>query len=115
MFYNAKVDLCITGHVHAYERTLPVYNEEVVSNDLASKSYTAPIYILQGASGNRENNKGEGSWPSPEPAWSANHSSDIGYGLLVVESAASNPVPTLHWTFYRSSDNEALDKFTLSK
>ena len=115
MFYNAKVDLCITGHVHAYERTLPVYNEQVMTTDLASKTYAAPIYILQGASGNRENNKGEGSWPNPEPAWSAGHSSEVGYGLLTVESAASSVVPTLHWTFFRSSDNEALDSFTLSK
>jgi acid phosphatase type 7 len=115
MFYNAKVDLCITGHVHAYERTLPVYNEQVMTTDLASKTYAAPIYILQGASGNRENNKGESSWPNPEPAWSAGHSSEVGYGLLTVESAAASAVPTLHWTFFRSSDNEALDSFTLSK
>jgi len=26
LFYEEKVDLVITGHVHAYERTYPVYN-----------------------------------------------------------------------------------------
>jgi len=115
IFLNAKVDMCISGHVHDYERTFPTYQDKVVTTDLASKTYGAPIYIVQGASGNRENNKGEGSWPNPEPAWSAGHSSDIGYGLMVVEAAAANSVPTLHWTFYRSSDNAVLDNFTLSK
>ena len=114
MFYNAKVDMCMSGHIHSYERTYPTYQDKLITKDLSSKTYGAPIYIVQGASGNRENNKGEGSWPVPEVEWSAAHSPDVGYALMAIDSANA-AVPTLHWTFYRSSDNTVLDSFTLTK
>ena len=52
MFMKYHVNLVLQGHVHAYERTYPVYNETLVATNYLSP--TAPTYILQGSSGNRE-------------------------------------------------------------
>lgn len=52
VFMKYHVNLVLQGHVHAYERSYPVYNETLVSTNYLSPA--APTYILQGASGNRE-------------------------------------------------------------
>jgi len=79
LFYDYKVNPAITGHVHAYERTFPLYND--AATQLNYDSPQAPVYILQGGSGNREGNDG---FPSELPAWSAGHESAVGYGLMTV-------------------------------
>ncbi len=113
MFYSNQIDLCLVGHVHEYERTLPVYQNKVVSKDLSSTSYTAPIYILQGASGNREGNKGD--FPQENaPAWSVSNSGKIGYGIMTIDNAEASR-PTMHWSFRQSDTNDELDSFTLEK
>eukprot|EP00605_Chrysophyceae_sp_TOSAG23-4_P000613 GSChrysophyteH1.ASY1.ANO1.690.1 assembled CDS len=112
IFYSNQVDLCLTGHVHAYERSFPTYQSKAVTQDLSAPTYSAPIYIVQGASGNREGNKH--SWPEPAPAWSASHSGDIGYGIMTIENADSER-PTLNWSFRVSESNEETDAFTLEK
>lgn len=116
MLYTSKVNVVLTGHVHDYERTVPVYKGKIMSPALkgvGESNYYAPIYILQGSSGNREGNKGDGSWPdaSDLPEWSAAHSGDIGYGILRVQQGSN---PSMEWTFYRSEDNEMQDQATLA-
>eukprot|EP00128_Syssomonas_multiformis_P001476 Colp12_sorted_trinity150504_noHs@14254 len=83
------------GHVHSYQRTYPVYNQVATAHDYTSPA--APVYILQGASGNREGNKG--SYPAPEdmPEWSAAAHTDVGYGLLTIAQ------DKLDWQFWRAS------------
>ena len=102
LFYNNKVDVVMSGDVHEYERTFPVYKSE--------KQTEAPVYILQGASGNREGNKG--SFPDADklPDWSASHSMDIGYGLMTFTGT-----DTLDWQFIRAEDNTVLDTMTMKK
>ncbi|KAL6761255.1 Metallo-dependent phosphatase-like protein [Haematococcus lacustris] len=46
LFYAAGVDIVLNGHVHAYERTHPVYNYE--------RDTCAPIYVTVGDGGNVE-------------------------------------------------------------
>ncbi|KAG1674589.1 hypothetical protein FOA52_001838 [Chlamydomonas sp. UWO 241] len=46
LFYSHAVDLVLSGHVHAYERTHPVYNYTVDA--------CAPIYVTIGDGGNIE-------------------------------------------------------------
>ena len=79
MFNEYKVNLVITGHVHAYERTYPIYKSSATQFNYTSPS--APVYIMQGASGNREGNDGVSTSP---PDWSAARSSSVGFGLLTV-------------------------------
>ena len=48
IFKQFGVDLVLTGHVHAYERTYPVYNDSLTESGSSYLSPTAPIYIMQG-------------------------------------------------------------------
>jgi len=102
-----KVDLVIGGHVHAYERTYPVAKEASTQRDYVNPS--APTYIVQGASGNRENNKGP---YSNLPEWSAFNDQSIGFGLLTVSRTS------MDWKFLASvSEGEPIlkDSFILTR
>lgn len=92
IFYARGVDAVITGHVHGYQRTYPMYHEASTSHDYTTPS--APVYFLQGASGNREGNKG--SYPPPEemPEWVAASHTDVGFALMTISS------DSLEWVFY---------------
>jgi acid phosphatase type 7 len=71
-----KVDLVLSGHIHAYERTHPVGNDgasyELPSsqdgdgNDIYYQP-SFPVYITQGNSGAGQ----EERWMNPVPEWSA--------------------------------------------
>lgn len=102
-----QVNLVIAGHVHSYERTYPMYQSQATSFDYEAP--TAPVYILQGASGNREGNDG---FPTDLPNWSVGHSQEVGYGIL------SASTTELKFAYYASHfDNEGgpvlLDEFTM--
>lgn len=90
IFYDNGVDVVIAGHVHEYERTLPVYKGQTMGSDYNQP--TAPSYFLQGASGNREGNKG--SIPEDTADWSAAIFNEV--GLAVMKITAS----TIDWTYY---------------
>ena len=62
------------GHVHAYERSHPVYQGEVTG--------CAPTYINIGDGGNREGLAG--TYINPQPAWSAFREPSFGHGHLEV-------------------------------
>lgn len=78
-----KVSMVITGHIHSYERTYPMYNGTATQYSYDRPS--SPVYIMQGASGNREGNDGPSANP---PAWSAASDSSVGFGLLTVSQSA---------------------------
>jgi hypothetical protein len=70
--------ISIAGHVHAYERTLPVYNGKLDDS--------APFYITVGDAGNREGLYAE--WVDPQPEWSAVRKAEYGHGILRLNSTA---------------------------
>ena len=77
-----------SGHVHAYERTLPIYKRK---NDPCGTTY-----ITVGDGGNREGLSTV--WAEPSPAWSAYRKSEYGFGYLTVQS------PTVaEWTWHSDS------------
>lgn len=99
-----KVDLVLVGHVHSYERTKPVYDYTVTEG--------APVYIMQGASGNREGNTGSYRPIDEMEDYMASAHTDIGYGILTQSADGKN----LKWNFHASAgDNEILDSVTLTK
>ncbi len=94
IFYKYKVDLVLQGHVHAYERTLPIYKGNVVED--------GPVYVTNGIGGN-----GEGlyrHWQSPSPAWSASRIAEYGFAYFEVHNATH-----LHWVMRRSNDSAVRD------
>jgi hypothetical protein len=59
LFVENKIDLVIGGHLHCYERSLPVYQGKVdiqsVNTDQNSyKNPNYPVYVICGSAGNRE-------------------------------------------------------------
>jgi len=72
LLYHGGVDLVISGHVHAYERVLPVYQ--------GCLNRCAPAYLTIGDGGNREGASVQ--WSEPQPAWSAFRESSFGSGAL---------------------------------
>ncbi|KAJ0408015.1 hypothetical protein P43SY_000219 [Pythium insidiosum] len=74
LLFEHKIDLVFAGHVHAYERTHPVYKERVRPD--------GAVYVVLGDGGNRE-----GLAPTyihPKPAWSAFRRANYGFGLFRV-------------------------------
>eukprot|EP00668_Euglena_longa_P004889 GGOE01005730.1.p1 GENE.GGOE01005730.1~~GGOE01005730.1.p1 ORF type:complete len:527 (-),score=103.30 GGOE01005730.1:288-1868(-) len=77
LFYNAGVDVVVSGHIHAYERTFPVFQNDV--------NLCGPVYLNVGDGGNREGTVRP--WVDPQPAWSAFREASFGAGLLTVHNA----------------------------
>ena len=103
--YN--VNIVLTGHVHAYERTYEVYNSTLQSTNYDDSK--APVYLLQGASGNREGNKG--SVNSNLPDWSAVQYTQVGFGLLNVKGNGES----VNWSFIESETNIVLDGMAMKR
>jgi len=108
---NNKVDLVIQGHVHWYERTMPVYKSipdtKSASNDLSTFTNPIhPIYVVCGAGGNSE-----GIARSEDPAKP--------YGVKVIGKAGVCEIKfdsTKLTLNYLSSDDESiLDTFSIIK
>jgi predicted MPP superfamily phosphohydrolase len=107
LFHTYKVDLYLCGHVHAYERSWPMYKGKVTQ-----KSYVNPTGLVEldaGAAGCIEGLSN--TWISPIPEWSAKrYGSSESYGILTVKSNEE-----LDWVVYRSSDDAVVDSITLTQ
>jgi len=94
LFFKHKVDIVFTGHVHAYERTHPVYKNEL--ND------KGPVYITNGAGGTEEGLANE--WIE-SAKWTAFRQSDSwGIGLCKIYNATH-----MSYEFKESHENKVLD------
>ncbi len=107
LLFDYNVDLAIWGHDHHYERTHPVFQEEVYANNTGTYSdpYYLPratIHIVAGMSGRSVYDGLE----EPQPEWSAYR--ELSYGYTRFEVTKSG---TLHYEFVRNSDGEVSDEF----
>eukprot|EP00055_Hartaetosiga_balthica_P000109 m.135683 g.135683 ORF g.135683 m.135683 type:complete len:293 (+) comp10138_c0_seq1:561-1439(+) len=73
LMHSNHVDIIFSGHVHAYERMYPVYNNKTMAE--------ATTYINIGDGGNRE---GPALGYYPQPSWSAYREPAFGHGLFEV-------------------------------
>ena len=93
LFYKYKVNVVFAGHVHAYERSFPVY-QNVTTKD-------GPVYINIGDGGNREGHANTFQ-PGPAPSWSAfRNGTQYGHGRLVMKDSSA-----LKWEWHRNVDGE---------
>lgn len=91
MFHKYRVNIAFTGHVHAYERTYPLYKNK--TDDYGT------VYITVGDGGNLE---GHSKAYYEMPEWSAyRNGTQYGYGLITL----LNP-RRLQWSWYRNKDEE---------
>mmetsp|Transcript_26845 Transcript_26845/g.86318 ORF Transcript_26845/g.86318 Transcript_26845/m.86318 type:complete len:523 (+) Transcript_26845:29-1597(+) len=110
------VDLVLTGHMHCYERTHPVYNGTVMAmptRDPATgdadvyQSPKAPLFLVQGMAGALI----EESWVSPAPSWAAVRHTVYGYSRIHVHNSTH-----LQYQFMATADGgEPTDEFWIVK
>jgi hypothetical protein len=91
LFYKYRVNIAFMGHVHAYERTHPVFQNK-------TDNY-GTVYITVGDGGNLE---GHARLYYDKPVWSAfRNGTDYGFGTLKL----LNP-NKLQWKWFRNQDKE---------
>lgn len=91
------VHLVISGHLHQYERTMPVFQE--------SHQPQSPVYTVVGSAGGVLQ---EGDWLplTEDTSWSAYRSSVPGYGRISIHNQSS-----LHFEFVETATQMVLDDF----
>jgi len=91
LFYKYRVNIALMGHVHAYERTHPVYKNK--TDDFAT------VYVTVGDGGNLE---GHARKYYEQPEWSAfRNGTDYGFGTITL----LNP-NKLQWKWFRNQDRK---------
>eukprot|EP00244_Chara_vulgaris_P013907 TRINITY_DN8329_c0_g1_i1.p1 TRINITY_DN8329_c0_g1~~TRINITY_DN8329_c0_g1_i1.p1 ORF type:complete len:465 (-),score=68.58 TRINITY_DN8329_c0_g1_i1:629-2023(-) len=89
LLYDAKVDLLFAGHVHAYERTVPMYQWKADNCGIT--------HIVVGDGGNREGLSR--TYMSPAPSWTAKREASFGFGKLDIVNATH-----AKWLWHRNQD-----------
>lgn len=102
ILYRYHVDLVLSGHVHAYERSHPVFKGKL--------NPAAPRYIVIGDAGNREGLAKK--YIDPQPHWSAFRRGRYGYGILKVSNATH---ALFEWHEDEETANHIPDAFWLVK
>ena len=109
LLYDFQVDLAIWGHDHHYERTYPVFEENVYSNNTGTSSdpYYKPgatIHIVAGMAGRSAYDGLE----DPKPVWSAYR--EVSYGYTMFEATKTS----INYKFIRNSDLSVADEFWIT-
>lgn len=98
LFYEYHVNIALMGHVHAYERTHPVYKNK--TDDFAT------VYITVGDGGNFE---GHAKTYYEQPIWSAfRNGTDYGYGTITLLNSNK-----LQWKWFRNQDRQFVYRDTV--
>lgn len=101
-FYQNRVDVVIQCHEHSMERSFPIYKAKVVQENYTNP--TAPVYIVNGAGGNREGNTNPSSAP-----WVGFHSADHGFAHITISGSS-----LLTWQFVQSNGT-VLDEIQITR
>ncbi|CAM6015305.1 unnamed protein product [Sphagnum balticum] len=107
LWQKYKVDIAFYGHVHNYERTCPVYENQCISNekDHYSGTYNATIHIVAGGAGAHLS-----AFTTIETQWSLVQDFDHGFTKLTAFNRSS-----LLFEYKRSSDGLVYDQFTITR
>lgn len=89
LFVKYHVDLVLSGHVHAYERTTPM--------QYFKSAPCAPTYVVVGDGGNREKASLFNPIPGMSPTWSAFRQSSFGFASMEIFDAVH-----ANWTWHRN-------------
>ena len=100
LFYKYRVNVAFQGHVHAYERTYPVYKQK--------RDDKGTLYINIGDAGNKEGHAT--NYTDPAPEWSAfRNGTQYGHGLFT----ALNSTDAV-WEWNRNRDGARVSADSLS-
>lgn len=93
LLYAASVDLVLSGHVHAYERTKRVNN--------GRSDPCGAVHITIGDGGNREGLARR--YKDPQPEWSVFREASFGHGEVKIVNSSH-----ALWSWHRNDDDEPL-------
>jgi len=96
LFYQYHVDVNLFAHLHAYERSCPMYQQKCVANGITN--------VLIGMAG-----IGLDSRTYSVNEWSQYHDQQYGYTIITANRTA------LAFKYYHNTDNNVADQFLLSK
>ncbi|XAR59590.1 Acid phosphatase [Bertholletia excelsa] len=104
-FVEHKVDLVLSGHVHAYERSERVSNIAYnIVNGICSpvRNQSAPVYITIGDGGNVEGIITD--MTEPQPSYSAFRESSFGHAILDIKNRTH-----ARYSWHRNQDGYAVE------
>ncbi|CAK7336711.1 unnamed protein product [Dovyalis caffra] len=107
LWQKYKVDIAFFGHVHNYERTCPIYQNQCVSQEKHHYSGTVngTIHVVAGGGGSHLS-----GYSSMIPNWSIYRDYDFGFVKLTAFNHSS-----LLFEYKKSSDGQVYDSFTISR
>ncbi|KAG2678538.1 hypothetical protein I3760_11G007300 [Carya illinoinensis] len=107
LWQKYKVDIAFFGHIHNYERTCPIYQNQCVNKERSHYSGTVngTIHIVVGGGGSHLSEFGP-----VQPTWSVYRDVDFGFVKLTAFNHSS-----LLFEYKKSSDGKVYDSFTISR
>ena len=103
ILYKNNADLVLSGHVHNYQRMYPTYKEKKMDEHYDSPK--APVYITNGAAGNREGLTKK----TIDKDYQAFAASIHSYGIMKISGK------TIKYTQYASSNRTIIDEMIMNK
>ncbi|GLU12719.1 hypothetical protein SLE2022_293780 [Rubroshorea leprosula] len=107
LWQKYKVDIAFYGHVHNYERSCPIYQNQCVKNEKHNYSGTATgtIHVVVGGGGAHLS-----EYSTVTPNWSIYRDYDHGFGKLTAFNHSY-----LLFEYKKSRDGKVYDSFTISR
>ncbi|KAK6920513.1 Purple acid phosphatase, N-terminal [Dillenia turbinata] len=107
LWQKYKVDIAFFGHVHNYERTCPIYQNQCVNDETLHYSGTVngTIHVVVGGGG-----RSLSYFAREDTLWSLKKDFDYGFVKLTAFNHSS-----LLFEYKRSSDGNVYDSFTISR
>ncbi|KAF7833979.1 putative inactive purple acid phosphatase 27 [Senna tora] len=107
LWQKYKVDIAFYGHVHNYERTCPIYQNQCVNNERSHYSgvVNGTIHVVVGGGGSHLS-----KFSQVTPSWSLYKDFDFGFVKLTAFNHSS-----LLFEYKKSSDGKVYDSFTISR
>lgn len=107
LWQKYKVDIAFYGHVHNYERTCPIYQNQCVNTEKHHYSGTVngTIHVVVGGGGSHLS-----KYSKVIPDWSIYRDFDFGFVKLTAFNHSS-----LLFEYKKSRDGEVYDSFTISR
>lgn len=107
LWQRYKVDLAFYGHVHNYERTCPIYENNCVSSERSSYSgtFNATIHVVAGGGGSHLSD-----FTTLQTSWSYFKDYDFGFVKLTAFNHS-----TLLFEYKKSRDGKVYDQFWIHR
>ncbi|KAB2620332.1 inactive purple acid phosphatase 27 [Pyrus ussuriensis x Pyrus communis] len=107
LWQKYKVDIALYGHVHNYERTCPIYQNQCVNTEKSHYSGTVngTIHVVVGGGGSHLS-----AFGPVQTSWSLFRDYDFGFVKLTAFNHSS-----LLFEYKKSKDGKVYDSFTISR